>query len=34
MFTWGTLSFTCVLARASQRYIMFQPDGVPVRARV
>lgn len=34
MFTWGTLSFTCVLARASQRYIMFRPDGVPVRARV
>jgi nucleoid-associated protein YgaU len=23
-----------VLARASQRYIMFRPDGVPVRARV
>lgn len=34
MFTWGTLSFTCVLARASQKYIMFRPDGVPVRARV
>jgi hypothetical protein len=34
MFIWGTLSFTCVLARASQRYIMFRPDGVPVRARV
>ena len=34
LFTWGSLSFTCVLARASQRYIMFRPDGVPVRARV
>lgn len=34
LFTWGTLSFTCVLARANQRYIMFRPDGVPVRARV
>lgn len=34
LFTWGTLSFTCVLARASQRYMMFRPDGVPVRARV
>jgi hypothetical protein len=33
LFTWGSLSFTCVLARASQRYIMFRPDGVPVRAR-
>lgn len=34
LFTWGSLSFTCVLARANQRYIMFRPDGVPVRARV
>ncbi len=34
MFVWGTLSFTCVLARASQRYIMFLASGVPVRARV
>jgi hypothetical protein len=34
LFTWGTLSFTCVLARANQRYIMFRPDGVPVRARM
>jgi nucleoid-associated protein YgaU len=33
-FKWGSLSFTCVLARASQRYIMFNTDGVPVRARV
>ena len=34
LFTWGSLSFTCVLAKASQRYIMFRPDGVPVRARL
>lgn len=34
LFTWGSLSFTCVLARASQRFIMFQPDGTPVRARL
>lgn len=34
VFTWGSLSFTCVLARASQTFIMFRPDGVPVRARV
>ena len=33
-FSWGSLSFTCVLARANQRYIMFNGDGVPVRARV
>lgn len=34
IFTWGSLSFTCVLARASQRYVMFRADGVPVRARI
>lgn len=34
IFTWGSLSFTCVLAKVSQRFIMFRPDGVPVRARL
>jgi hypothetical protein len=35
IFTWGRdFSFTCVLARASQRFIMFLPDGTPVRARL
>ena len=34
LFTWGSLSFTCVLARVSQRFILFRPDGVPVRARL
>lgn len=34
LFTWGSLSFTCVLAKVSQRFIMFRPDGVPVRARL
>ena len=34
LFTWGSLSFTCVLARASQRFILFMPDGTPVRARL
>lgn len=34
LFTWGSLSFTCVLARCAQRYIMFLPDGTPVRARL
>ena len=34
LFTWGSLAFTCVLARASQQFIMFRPDGVPVRARL
>ena len=34
LFAWGTLTFTCVLARATQRFIMFRPDGIPVRARL
>src|SRR5207344_1025420 len=34
LFTWGSLAFTCVLARATQRYTMFLPDGTPVRARL
>src|SRR3954452_8440061 len=34
LFTWGSLAFTCVLARASQRFVMFLPDGTPVRARL
>lgn len=34
LFTWGSLSFDCVLARASQRFIMFRSDGIPVRARL
>lgn len=34
LFTWASLSFTCVLARATQRFIMFKPDGTPVRARL
>jgi len=34
LFTWGSLSFTCVLSRATQKFIMFLSDGTPVRARV
>jgi hypothetical protein len=34
LFSWGSLAFTCVLARVSQRYTMFLPDGKPVRARL
>jgi nucleoid-associated protein YgaU len=34
LFAWGSLTFTCVLARAAQRFIMFRPDGVPIRARL
>lgn len=35
LFTWGkSLAFTCVLARATQKFVMFLPDGTPVRARL
>jgi nucleoid-associated protein YgaU len=34
LFTWGSLTFTCVLSRVSQRFVMFLPSGVPVRARL
>ena len=34
LFTWASLYFTCVLARAQQKIIMFLPDGTPVRARL
>ncbi len=30
----ASLTFTCVLARVSQQFIMFAPNGVPVRARL
>lgn len=34
LFVWGDLRFTCVLARANQRFQMFGEDGRPVRARL
>jgi Contractile injection system tube protein len=34
LFAWGSVTFTCVLARATQRFIMFRQDGIPVRARL
>lgn len=34
LFTWGALAFTCVLAKATQRFVMFLPNGRPVRARL
>ncbi len=34
LFAWGSLVFTCVLSRATQKFILFLPDGTPVRARV
>lgn len=32
--SWASLNFRCVLARASQKFIMFADDGTPVRARL
>jgi len=34
LFTWGSLAFTCVLAKLAQRYVLFLPNGTPVRARL
>jgi hypothetical protein len=34
IFTWASLTFTCVLAKATQKFTMFLPDGTPVRAKV
>ncbi len=34
VFTWSSLSFTCVLAQAAQKFVLFLPDGTPVRARL
>ena len=34
IFAWGSLTFRCVLARAAQRFVLFRPDGTPVRARL
>ncbi|MGB9180932.1 MAG: LysM peptidoglycan-binding domain-containing protein [Pyrinomonadaceae bacterium] len=31
---WASLNFRCLLARASQKFIMFVDDGTPVRARL
>jgi LysM repeat protein len=32
--SWASLQFRCVLARASQKFILFADDGTPVRARI
>lgn len=34
LFVWGSLSFSCVLAKASQKFVLFLSDGSPARARV
>lgn len=32
--SWASLQFRCVLARVSQKFILFSDDGTPVRARL
>src|SRR4051794_25954475 len=34
LFAWGSFTFTCVPARATQRFIICGQDGVPIRARL
>jgi nucleoid-associated protein YgaU len=34
VFAWGQLTFTCVLTKVSQRYVLFRADGTPLRARL
>lgn len=34
IFSWGSLTFTCVLQKCAQRFVLFRTDGVPVRARL
>jgi hypothetical protein len=34
LFTWGEWTLRCVLASASERYVMFLPSGIPVRAHI
>lgn len=34
LFTWGSLTFTCVLTQVSQKYVLFLPSGVPIRAQL
>lgn len=34
LFSWGQLTFMCVVTKVSQRYVLFRPDGTPLRARL
>jgi nucleoid-associated protein YgaU len=34
LFTWSSLAFVCVMAKVTERFVMFEPDGTPVRARL
>lgn len=34
LFIWGAFVFQCIIERASKRFTMFLPEGIPVRATV
>ncbi len=34
LFAWGQLTFLCVVTKVAQRYVLFRPDGTPLRARL
>lgn len=34
LFTWGSLTFSCVLTKVGQKYTLFLPSGIPIRARL
>ena len=34
LVSWASLQFRCVLTKATQKFVLFLPDGRPVRARV
>jgi Contractile injection system tube protein/LysM domain len=34
LVSWASLQFRCVLVKASQKFVLFLPDGRPVRARI
>ena len=33
-FTWGSFTFECVVEKVSVTFMMFKPDGTPIRAKV
>lgn len=34
IFAWGTFTFTCVVQKVSQSFVLFAADGTPLRARL
>lgn len=34
IFAWGQFTFTCVVQKVSQNYVLFKADGTPLRARL